>query len=187
MRCYIFKAVSQLAYKMYIWWYWPIRNGDSAQGVSYPYLNKHPLSNVQHTEETMSMSFWFISVWHFWTSVCMHQLRQGVIIIYPKSLSDIQKDISEPCFFSSFFVSFSFFFSFFFLYQNLPWSNHVNVILVHFCVTLLNVSVYPESKARCHNISKKPFRYPKDISESCFGFQKKLFRISKLAVQYVCM
>ena len=30
-------------------------------------------------------------------------------------------------------------------------------------------------KARCHNKSEKPFRYPKDISERCLGFQKELF------------
>ncbi len=34
-------------------------------------------------------------------------------------------------------------------------------------------------EARHHNISEKPFRYPKHMSETCFGFQKELFRISK--------
>ncbi len=38
------------------------------------------------------------------------------------------------------------------------------------------------TKARRHNISEKPFRYPKDISESCLGFHKELSRISKLCL-----
>ncbi len=38
-----------------------------------------------------------------------------------------------------------------------------------------------------NNISDNPFGYPKDISERCLEFQKELFRISKLAVLYVCV
>ena len=37
-----------------------------------------------------------------------------------------------------------------------------------------------------YSISAKPFGYPKDISESCKGFQKDLFRMSK-RVLYFCM
>ena len=41
-------------------------------------------------------------------------------------------------------------------------------------------------KARCHNISKKPSRYPKDTSESFIEYQRNffLFQISKLAAKY---
>ena len=45
----------------------------------------------------------------------------------------------------------------------------------------------PVCKGSRHNISEKPSRYTKDISESCCGFPKGLFRISKLTVQYVFM
>ncbi len=38
---------------------------------------------------------------------------------------------------------------------------------------------------RRHDISMKSSGYPKDISEICYRFQKALFWIAKLTVQYV--
>ncbi len=41
-------------------------------------------------------------------------------------------------------------------------------------------------QARRHNISEKPYGYPKDISESCVGFHNELSRIWKQEFVHVC-
>ena len=56
------------------------------------------------------------------------------------------------------------------------------VISLTHCVN--HERLYHNNKVIRHNVSEKPFRYPKIF----FRFQKKLFfRISKHAVQYGCM
>ena len=58
------------------------------------------------------------------------------------------------------------------------WENCIKKIdYLVYCIRQSN-----NNKARRHNITEKPFGYPKPISESCLGFQNELFRISKLAV-----